>query len=180
MWRTLPRICSNSFDTKRPSVNFGLFLEAVTTHLSPAIGVPYEILLKHFSNNYSASRAALLEFWRYVLLARSQIAADICHPVYDAWLGDELLLGTIQAEGWFSDDPAQRVRIRRAWAHSAWQGMSKGSVDALKEVKAHEIAEDRGWMTAEANARELFGKNFDTNIDRRKIEKPKQKESKVQ
>lgn len=168
-----------SFDTKRPSVNFEAFLKAMAVHCSPAIQIPYEILLKHFSNNYSASRAALLEFWRYVLQARATLAADICHPIYDAWLSDELLLGVINAEGWFSDDPTQRIRIRRAWAHSAWQGMSKGSVDIFKEVKAHEIAEDRGWITAEANARELFGKNFDTNIDRRIIEKEKQEQGKL-
>lgn len=165
-----------SFDTKRPNANFSEFVEAVTIQISSAVGVPQEILHKKFSNNYSASRAALLEYWRYVLQMRAAFATDFCQPIYEMWLGDEVESGAIEAPGWHHRDKNTRLLVRKAWANAEWQGIAKGAVDPVKEAKAAEIAEDRGWTTAEANAKEIHGKNFDTNIERRLEEVPLQKE----
>ena len=159
-----------SFDTKRPNVNFGLFLDAVSRDVSASMGIPVEIVHKKFNNNYSASRAALHEWFRYVLKDRADYAVDFCQPVYELWLNDEIIFGRVKAEGWNVANKDEQILIRKAWTNADWPGMAKGSVDPWKENQAHALAEDRGWTTSEANSRELYGKNFDTNIDKREKE----------
>ena len=169
-----------SFDTKRPNASFKEFVETSVLHLTSSINLPQEILYKKFANNYSASRATLLEYWRYVLYERANFSGDFCQVVSELWLSDEINLGYIKADGWNSGNISERVRNRKAWANAEWQGSAKGSVDLVKEATAASIAEDRGWTTAEANAREIFGKNFDANMERRGKEKPLQQNSKVE
>jgi capsid protein len=170
MYASQPGQKLESFDTRRPNVNFKDFFETFIIKISSARGIPQEILFKKFSNNFSASRAALLEFWRYVIRSRHSWASDICQPVYELWLPDEILFGRVEADGFFNEDLTMQTIIRKAWSYAEWPGIAKGSIDLKKEVDAAAIAEDRNWTTAESNSRELYGKNFDTNVDRRKQE----------
>lgn len=48
----------------RPNPNFDPFVIAVLKQIGAALEIPYEILIMAFSSNYSASRAAILEFSR--------------------------------------------------------------------------------------------------------------------
>lgn len=166
-----------SFNTSRPNVNFDAFVESVSTHIAAALGIPIEIVFMKFSNNYSASRAALLEFWRFVISDRFNFAWDFCNPVYYTWLNDEIIQGRISASGWFSQDKTQQIINQSAWSNAEWHGIAKGSIDPLKEIKAAELAENRSLITAEKNARELFGTDFDLNVEKRKKEAPEQRKT---
>lgn len=168
-----------SYDTKRPNVNFESFMKAVVASLSASLGIPQEILYKKFANNYSASRAALLEFWRYVIVERMDFGEDWCQPIWELRLAEQVGSGRIAAEGWDAADLQQRIINRRGWANSAWQGCAKGSVDPLKENKAAALAEDRGWTDAASNSKELYSKDFDTTIERRKKEVVLQREARL-
>jgi len=169
----------SSYDTKRPNVNFAQFRSAIAQTISASVGIPIENLEKKFSSNYSASRAALLEFWRYVTFERKNWQWDFCQPIFDLWLADEIAFGRIKADGWNHSDIQIRGIIRKAWSCSEWHGVAKGNIDPLKEMKAAAFAEDRGWKTAELNSRELFGLNFDNNYDRRLDEVEKQRKTAV-
>lgn len=166
-----------SYRTDRPNVNFGSFVAYSTSQASSSVSLPYEILEKKFGSNYSASRAALLEYFRYVAREFAYFSHQYCQPIYELWLSDEIWSGRISAQGWDSEDLMQRAILRRAWAHTEWNGPIMGSVDPKKENEAAKVAEDRGWTTAESNARRLYGKDFDYNIIKRKEEARMQEES---
>ncbi|MGZ7263521.1 phage portal protein, partial [Streptococcus pyogenes] len=60
----------------RPNAQFDPFVMAMWKMIGGALGVPFEILVKHFTASYSASRAALLQFTHYVLTDRADFVID--------------------------------------------------------------------------------------------------------
>ena len=55
-----------TFDTTTNSEDFDKFIDAYMSYISASTGMPNEVLLMKFGQNYSASRGALLLFWRIV------------------------------------------------------------------------------------------------------------------
>lgn len=68
-------------DPGRPNAAFDGFVTAILRQVGSALELPYELLIKHFSASYSASRAALLEAWKMFRMRRSWLASDFCHPI---------------------------------------------------------------------------------------------------
>ena len=114
--------------------NFADFTSSLISHVGAALEIPYEILVKHFGQSYSASRAALLEYWKSVETQRAEFITQFCNPIYEEWLTMAILLGRIDAPGFF-DDPI----IREAWLGAEWYGPSQGQLDPQKEATAAEI-----------------------------------------
>jgi lambda family phage portal protein len=117
----------------RPNPSFDPFVQALLRQIGSALEIPFELLIKHFTSSYSASRAALLEAWRFFKGRRAWLAAMFCQPIYEAWMDEAVALGRITAPGYF-DDPA----IRAAYLRCEWIGDSQGQIDPLKEVTAAE------------------------------------------
>lgn len=117
----------------RPNTAFDPFTQAILRQIGVALGLPFEVLIKHFTASYSAARAALLEAWRFFRLRREFLAQMFCAPVYEAWLEEAIARGRVDAPGFF-DDPA----IRRAYLQAEWIGDSPGQIDPVKEVQAAE------------------------------------------
>ena len=110
-------------DPKRPSVAFDGYVQAVCRHIGAALEIPYELLLKHFTSSYSASRAALLEAWKMFRMRRDWLVSSFCQPVYEEWLAEAVAKGRIKAPGFFSD-PA----VRAAWSGAEWHGDAQGQL----------------------------------------------------
>lgn len=117
----------------RPNTAFDPFVQALLRQIGSALEIPFELLIKHFTSSYSASRAALLEAWRFFKGRRSWLAAMFCQPIYEAWMDEAVARGRIGAPGYF-EDPA----IRAAYLRCEWIGDSQGQIDPLKEVTAAE------------------------------------------
>ncbi|MCB0259049.1 MAG: phage portal protein, partial [Calditrichaeota bacterium] len=115
----------------RPNVGFDAFVTAVSRQVGAALELPFELLLKHFTASYSASRAALLEAWKFFRVRRQWAASKFCQPVYEEFLVEAILSGRISAPGFF-DDPA----IRAAYSKAQWIGPSQGQIDPVKETQA--------------------------------------------
>jgi lambda family phage portal protein len=115
----------------RPSTSFDPFVQAILRQVGVALGLPFEVLIKHFTASYSAARAALLQAWQFFNSRRDFLASTFCTPIYEAWLEEAIALGRIQAPGFF-DDPA----IRRAYLQADWIGDAPSSIDPEKEVNA--------------------------------------------
>ena len=77
----------------RPNPNFDPFVIAVLKQIGAALEIPYEILIMAFSSNYSASRAAILEFFKVVKMYRAWFVADFCQPIYEEWLSEAVAKG---------------------------------------------------------------------------------------
>lgn len=151
----------------QPPATFGDFTIAVAKFIGSATGIPYEVLLKQYNSSYSASRAALLDFWRRVRKWRALMVDGFCQPSYEEWMSDAIALNRIQRFRGNFDDPF----IRRAMTRCIWTGSSAGSLDPQKEVAAADQKVKCGFSTVERESAELNGSNYRDNIRQQALEK---------
>lgn len=131
----------------RPNPEFDPFFQACVRQIGMAIGLPYEVLIMHYQSSYSAARAALLMAWRFFMSWREWLATNLCQPVYELWLADEVSSGRIAAPGFFADPV-----VRAAWCGAQWVGDGPGSIDPQKEVAAAEKRVALGISTLQAES----------------------------
>jgi lambda family phage portal protein len=149
----------------RPNTAFDGFVTSICRQIGAALELPYEVLLKHFTSSYSASRGALLEAWKMYNMRRSWMANDFCQPIYEEWLSEGVAKGRIEAPGFF-DDPI----IKKAYCGAEWNGPSQGQLDPLKEVKAAAKRIDEGLSTRTQETVELGNGDFFRNHSLRVVE----------
>ncbi|MFN0221470.1 phage portal protein [Paenibacillus sp. KR2-11] len=142
----------------RPNTAFDGFVTAVLRQVGAALEIPYELLVKHFTASYSASRAALLEAWKMFRMRRAWMVSGFCQPIYEEWFAEAVAKGRIDAPGFF-DDPI----IRKAYTKAEWHGPSAGQIDPLKEANAAKVRVDEGFSTRERETAELTGGDFEMN-----------------
>lgn len=150
---------ANSINPGRPNPEFNDFVTSICRQIGVAIELPYELLIKHFTSSYSASRAALLEAWKMFRMRRTWLAKDFCQPVYEEWLCEAVAKGRINAPGFFTDP-----MVRKAYSNAQWNGPSQGQIDPLKEVKAAKERVDGGFSTRTKETMELTGEDFSKNV----------------
>ncbi len=155
----------------RPNSGFDPFVTSLLRQLGSALGIPFELLVLHFTSSYSASRAALLEFRRSVMIWRAWLATNLCQPIYEEWLAEAVALGRVVAPG-FSSDPARRA----AWSRAEWPGQSAGQVDPVKEVTASKMLVEEGFSTRKAETAKLTGMDYDAVTAQRIAEEEQRRE----
>lgn len=152
-------------DPKRSDTQFESFVNTCITVIASSMGIPKEVLIKKYESNYTAARAALLDFWRTVRVYRTRFNTSFNQPVYEQWLSEAVAAGRIDAPGFF-DDPA----VRLAWCGCSWMGASMGHVDPLKEVNAAATRIANNITTQEQEASEYNGNDWAANVRQRKKE----------
>ena len=150
----------------RPNANFDPFFLAMLKQIGPALEIPFEVLVKHFSSSYSASRAALLDFWRIVRVRRDFMATYFCEPIKQLWFEEAVSTGRIPAPGFFAD-----ARLRQAYSRVSWIGDGPGSIDPEKEINAAIKRINAGVSTLEKEAAAYDGGDWEANIKQREKEK---------
>ncbi len=146
-------------DAKRPSNNFDAFTTSLAKYVGAALEIPVEILVKHFTATYSASRAALLEAWKAFRMKRAWLAADFCQPVYEIFLTEAIAAGRLRAPGFFLDP-----LVRMAYCKAQWNGPAQGMIDPGKEVDAAEKRINVGISTRQQETIEMTGGDFEANV----------------
>lgn len=161
----------NSFNTQRPNVNFKIFEEAITDTVAWVNEIPPEIFRLNFKNNFSASRQANNELNIYLSYRYWKFGKDFYQPIYVEHTIQSVLLGDIKAPGlieaWVKESG---WRIFGAWCKAEWTGISRPSVDIVKDVKAATEMLDYGLTTQDYQCRKLSGMSFKTVIAKRKRE----------
>lgn len=152
-------------DPKRSDAQFESFVNTCITVIASSMGIPKEVLIKKYESNYTAARAALLDFWRTVRVYRTRFITAFCQPIYEQWLSEAVAAGRIEAPGFF-DDPA----VRLAWCGCSWMGASMGHVDPLKEVNAAVARIANNITTQEQEAMEYNGNDWAANVRQRRKE----------
>lgn len=155
----------------RSNTQFESFVNTCIMTIASSMGIPKEVLVKKYESNYTAARAALLDFWRTVRVYRTKFNTAFNQPIYEQWLSEAVATGRINAPGFF-DDPA----VRQAWCGCLWMGASMGHVDPLKEVNAAATRIANNITTQEQEASEYNGNNFDEILKQRKKEVAEQRE----
>ncbi len=152
-------------------VNFGTFEEAIIQAVAWTLEIPPEVLRLSFSNNYSASQAAINEFKIAINRTWGDFGETFCTPIYIEWLVSETLLQKITAPGLLQSwrNPNE-YDIFGAWAATDWYGSIKPSTDMLKQAKGSKILVTEGWSTNAREARITTGTKFSKNIKRLKRE----------
>ena len=142
----------------RPNTAFDGFVMSVIKQIGSSLQVPYELLIKHFSSSYSASRAALLEAYKAFKTKRTWFASGFCQPIYEEWLWEAVLSGRISAPGFIEDE-----RKRAAYLRAMWNGPAPGQLDPIKETQAATLRVEGGFSTRTKEAAEMNGTDFEQN-----------------
>lgn len=154
-----------AFGADGTDLNFPQFEEAILQAVGWTSEIPPEILKLAFSNNYSASQAAINEFKIYLNMRWAVEAEDWCCPIYDAWFTTEVILRRINAPGFLRarNDP-DRYAEAGAWTSAEWLGSIKPSTDMFKAMKGSELLISMGLSTRAREARIHTGTKFSRNI----------------
>lgn len=160
-----------SFGSNGTDVNFGTFEEAIIQAVAWTLEIPPEVLRLSFSNNYSASQAAINEFKIAINRTWGDFGETFCTPIYVEWLLSETLLQKITAPGLLQSwrNPNE-YDVFGAWTSTDWYGSIKPSTDMLKQAKGSKILTEEGWSTNAREARITTGTKFTKNIKRLKRE----------
>lgn len=146
-------------DPKRPNAAYLPFFEGLARQIGANIDVPFEVLMLHFQSSYSAARTALLQAWKSFLLERWGICWNLCEPVYEEWLYDEVVAGRIVAPG-FIEDPEYAA----AWSGSVWIGPGMGQINPEAETKAALSRIDAKLSTRTKEVAAIDGDDWDAVI----------------
>lgn len=142
-----------------PGDSYDKFVDAFAGYLAASTGTPLEVVLMKFGQNYSASRATLLLFWRIVGSEIMEMDSDALSPIVAMWMSGEIASGQITAPGW--SDP----RLRAAWLAKNWIGSPPPDIDPTKTANARRLNCEGGFSSVEREARELNGSSAAANIE---------------
>lgn len=145
------------FVNTAPSESYNTFVDSFAAYLASASSMPIEVLLMRFNQNYSASRAALILFWRVANIWRNEMAIDYLRPVYFSWMSEEIAAGRIRAPGWLN--PV----IQAAWLNGNWYGPPVPSMEPFREARANELNVKLGAHTLDDIARTFNGSDGGSN-----------------
>lgn len=159
-------------DPTAPNPQFDAFVKSLLQQVGVALEIPFEVLIGHFSASYSASRAALLEAWRFFKGRRKWLADNFCQLVYENFLWEAIAIGRISAPGFFNDP-----LMRKAYCGALWIGDAPSQIDPEKEVNAAEKRLELALTTLDEETTNLTGGDFETNYPR--IEKEREMLKKI-
>lgn len=152
----------------RPNQSFDPFVIAILKQIGIGLEIPFEILTKHFASSYSAARAAINEFWKYVVSERRWLHDNFLILVYEIWMWEAVAAGRIAAPGFFSDPV-----IRKAYTGCDFVGPSKGQINETAEVNAAVSRIDAGLSTLAIETANLTGGDWERNHEQSKKERAK-------
>jgi len=153
----------NGFRPQRPNTAFEAFMATVLKHMAAGLNIPYELLLKDFTQtNYSSARAALLEAWRFFHGRRRWLMDYWLSPIYELWMEEAVNRAMIDAPDFYAR--------RYGYLRSRWIFAGRGYVDPTKEAKGAQIRLDTAISTLETECAEQ-GLDWEEVLDQRKIER---------
>jgi capsid protein len=132
--------------------DFDSYYSACTSQIGAAIGVSGEQVQMKYGQNYSASRAAMVDGWKTMKTMRAQFGRGYCQPVAEAHIEECVIKGYLDAPGFF-DSP----EIRAAYCRGVWVGQGPGQIDPLKETKAQVLRLENNLTSFEDEYTEISG-----------------------
>jgi lambda family phage portal protein len=154
-----------SFDSKRPNVNFGSFLSEVKKNIAASRGMPLAAMDMVFNNSYSGARGELLLFWNTVERFRLNHGWDFEDDVYQMWFMGEVYRGNIVAPG-----VASSKDLLLAYTNAIWIGNQRPDIDPLKSVTANVMEQKYGYKTGAEITAERTGGDYAANLETIKTE----------
>lgn len=146
---------------------FKEFYETNAMFLCASVGIPYEVALSKFDNNFSSSRAALKDWEHTVRTVRSFFSQQFYQPIYNAMLMIQILQFKISAPGYLIAFINNDFILLSAYQTARFTGANIPHVDPLKEVKAIReklgpAGKDFPLITGEGATEEAGNADFDS------------------
>ena len=120
-------------DPARPNAQFDPFVQAFLRQIGVALELPFELLIKHFTASYSASRAALEMAWQSFRRRRTWLARRVCQVIYEWFIEEAVATGRLAAPGYF-----ESPLVAQAYCGARWIGPGRPSIDQTKDATADE------------------------------------------
>jgi len=146
-------------NSARPGNQFDPFFLANIKQVGMALGIPFEVLIKHFSSSYSASRAAMLDARRTFMTMLELFNDQFNQPIYEEFLKEAVLTGRLVARGFL-----ENAAIRHAYSGCWFIAPPIGSIDEAKEVKAAKERVLSGFSTWDNETVRLNGTSYKDNV----------------
>ena len=156
-------------ESKVPATDYAKFVETELSHIAAGCGyggLAYEMVLQKYSNNYSASRATIAGQEKKFRNIRESFAFGFCQPIWEQVIDWGIRKGYIEAPGYLEGD----WRYQKAVLACTWIGPSPINIDPKNEIEAHILAIGNNLETKEDAIRELFGRDGDETLQRRRKE----------
>jgi len=112
--------------TTRPNLNLAHFVDIVVKTMASSRGVPSEVLNAQYGSNYSASRAAIQQFWKSVMQYRKDFQRSGYKYIYKALITEMVASGKLELKNF--DDPLHK----EAWLYHNWGGSSQPHLTLIK------------------------------------------------
>lgn len=161
-----------SLNPQRPNVNYKPFVDSIYCECAASCGNSFELVLHSFGGaNYNAVRASLHESKKTFDSMRKDFVSDFCQPVYEKWLTQAVLLGIVDAPGFF-DNPVKRA----LWCGCRWIADASFLLDPLKETQALKMQIDEQLVSRDDACSMVNGGEYDAVIDELADELRKRKE----
>lgn len=143
----------------RPNAQFDPFFLAMTRQIGVALEIPQELLIKHFTASYSASRAALEMAWQTFSKERKSLARKLYQTAYEWMMEEAVAKGRLNRPGFFTDP-----RIRMAYCGAEWRGSARPSLNPYQEAQADDLDVKNGFKTGEQVCAERTGGEIEKKI----------------
>jgi len=155
-----------ALESKRPGNNFDPFVTRILRAAGAAAGIPYEVVVKDFSQtNYSSARAALLEAQRVFRCYQQWLIVSFCQRVWRAVVEEAFVRGMVKipqgAPGFYD--------AMDAYLAVSWIPPRPGHVDPTKETAA-EIAAIEAGIATYADVIAARGGDYENTFRQRKRE----------
>lgn len=147
----------SSLNPQRPNVNYQPFVESIFAEAAAACGVSFEVVLRKFNSSYNAVRAALLESQKTFNKMCMNFVADFCKPIYEKWLANAVILGIVDAPGFF-ENPIKR----KLWSQCLWIGDAPFLLDPKKETEAIKMQIDEQLISRDMACAKINGGDYRT------------------
>ncbi len=151
----------------RPNAGFDAFVMSLLRQIGASLGLPFELLIQHFTKSYSAARTAMLNAWKVFLTWRTFMIDHFCDLVYELWMEEAVLRERVIAPG-FLTEPL----LRKAYLGNLWIGPAAGQIDPVRETTAAQARVD-GFFSTIAIESASMGYDFDQNVKQIKKEREK-------
>jgi lambda family phage portal protein len=146
----------------RPNPQFDPFMQSILRQIGVALEIPMELLIKHFTASYSASKAALQIAWIGFIKERQAFARRLYQAAYEWMMEEAVAMGRLNRPGFFADP-----RIRMAYCAAEWRGPPAPSLNPYQEAQADDLDVKNGFKTGEQVCAERTGGEIEKKISQR-------------
>ena len=152
---------AESFDTKRPNINYAIFHDCLLEEIGTSVGAPLEVVKVKFGQSYSAMRGIMQVFWNQVFGWRYDQASEFDNIIYETAMAEWVAMNVITAEGFNTSEV-----IRRAWLNCEWTGITMPSMNPTDDAKSADLRIAAGASTRERESILYNGSDFEENVAR--------------